>query len=100
MQPRMEQQITGHRKFEIERGLLKYDAEHRQSRHRIAPHVVPHDRDAAGIGHEQPGKKLEQRRLAGAVGAKERDELAARRGKADPVHRANRAVGLDDVVEE
>ena len=76
MQPGMEQEIAGHREFEIERRLLKHDAEHGQGRHRIAQHIVPHDLDAAGIGHEQPGQKLEQRGLAGAVGAEQRDELA------------------------
>ena len=47
-----------------------------QRRHRIARHVVAHHLDAAGIGDEQPGQELEQRRLAGAVGPEQRDELA------------------------
>ena len=59
VQSGMEQQIAGDRELEVEGGLLKHDAEHRQSRHRIAPHVVPHDLDAAGIGHEQPGQAAE-----------------------------------------
>ena len=52
VQAGVKQQIGGHREFEIERRLLKDNAEHRQRGHRIAPHVVPHDPDAAGIGHE------------------------------------------------
>src|SRR5262249_62262038 len=96
----MEKQIAGQRELEIERRLLKDDAELRQSRHRIAPHVVAHDFDAAGVGYEQSGKELEQRRLAGTVGAKQRDELAGERLETDAVHRADRAVGLDHVVEK
>ena len=38
-------------RLEIERRLLKYDAELAERRHGIAPHVVAHDLDAAGIGH-------------------------------------------------
>jgi hypothetical protein len=37
--------------------LLKDGAELRQCRHRIAQHVVSHDRDAAGIRHEQAGQQ-------------------------------------------
>jgi hypothetical protein len=38
---------------------------------------VPHHLDASGIRQEQPGEELEQRRLAGAVRAEQRDELPA-----------------------
>ena len=96
----MKQKIGGHRELEIEGGLLEHDAEHRQRRHRIAPHIVPHDLDAAGIGHEQSGQKLEQRGLAGAVRTQERDEFAGGRREADAVDRVNGAVGLDHVVEQ
>ena len=64
----MEQEIAGHRKFEVESRLLKDDAEHCQSRYRIAQHVLAHDLDTAGIGHEQAGKQLEERCLAGTIG--------------------------------
>ncbi len=100
VQAGMEQEIAGHRQFEIERRLLKDDAEQAQGRHRIAAHVVAHDLDAAGIGDEQPGKELEEGGLAGAVRAEQGDELAGRRPEADAVDRANRAVGLDDAVEQ
>ena len=43
---------------------------------------------------------MEQRGLAGTVGTEQRDELASRRGEADPFDGANRAIGLDHVVEE
>jgi len=69
----MEQEVGSHRELEVEGGLLEYDAEPRQRRHRIARHVVTHDLDAAGIRHEQAGEQLEQRGLAGAVGAEQRE---------------------------
>ena len=84
VQPGVEQEIGGDRQFEVERRLLEHDAEPRQRRHRIARHVVAHDLDAAGIGHEQAGEQLEQRRLAGAVGPEQRDELAGLAARLTP----------------
>ena len=72
-------------KLEIERRLLEHDAELRQRRHRIARHVVAHDLDAAGVGSEQAGEQLEQRRFAGAVRAEQGDEFARLGVEADAV---------------
>ena len=99
VQAGVEQEIAGHGELEIEGRLLKHDAEPRQRRHRVAPHVVAHDGDVAGIRDEQAGQELEQRRLAGAIGAEERDELARECSETDPVDRADRAVALDHLVE-
>ena len=66
----------------------------------IARHVVAHHLDAAGIGGEQAGQELEQRRLAGAVRPEQRDELAGLRRQADAIDRADRPVALDDIVEQ
>ena len=43
------------------------------------------DRDVAGVGLQQPGDHPERRRLAGAVGAEQRVELAGADGKIEPV---------------
>jgi hypothetical protein len=61
---------------------------------------VAHHHDAAGIGREQAGQQLEQRGLAGAVGAEQGDEFARAHGKAHAVDSADGAVGLDDIVEQ
>ena len=50
-------------------------------------------------GHEQAGQELEQRRLARAVGAEQRDELAGMGRQADAIDGPDRPVGLDHVVE-
>ena len=100
VQAGMEQKIGGDGELEVERRLLEDDAEPRQRRHRIARHVVAHHLDAAGIGGEQAGEQLEQRRLAGAIGAEQGDELAGMGGQADAVDGADRAIGLDDVVQQ
>ncbi len=62
VQPGVEHQVGGDRELEVERRLLEHDAEPRQRRHRVARHVVAHHLDAAGIGGEQAGEQLEQRR--------------------------------------
>ena len=67
VQSGMEQEISGHCQFEVQRGLLKHDAELAPGRHRMMAHVVAHDLDAAGIGYEQAGEEPEQRGFAGAV---------------------------------
>ena len=99
VQAGMEHQVGGHRQFEIEGRLLEHDAELRQRRHRIARHVVAHHLDAAGVGDEQAGEQLKQRRFAGAVRAQERDELAGAHVEADAVERPYRAVAFDDIVD-
>ena len=100
VKPGVEQQISGNGQFEVQRRLLKDDAQHRQGRHRIAQHILAHDFDAARIRHKQSGKKLEQRGLASAIRTEKCNEFAGRRAKAHAVDRTDRAVGLDDIVEE
>ena len=50
------------------------------------------------ISGEQAGEQLEQRGLAGAVGAEQRDEFSGLRHEAYAIDGANRTVVLDDVV--
>ena len=90
VQAGMKQEVGGDGELEVEGRLLEHDAEPRQRRHRIARHVVAHHLDAAGIGREQAGQQLEQRSLAGAVGAEQCDELA---GLGFQAHAVNGADG-------
>src|SRR5262249_49471769 len=60
-------------------------------------HVVAGDGDAAAVGDVEAAQQLEQRRLAGAVRAEQRDELAAADGEAQAVERAQRAERLAEL---
>src|SRR5215467_5026847 len=100
VQPGVEQEIGRDGELEVERRLLEHDAKPGERRHRVARHVVAHDLDAPGIRQEQSGEELEQCRLAGAVGTKQRNELARLRGQADAIQRLYRAVALHHLVEE
>ena len=51
---------------------------------------------AAGIGLDHAGDDLDQRRLAGAVLAEHRMDLAALAGEVDALERAHAAIALGD----
>ena len=59
----------------------------------------PEDRDAAGVGLEQPEQHVDRRRLARAVRPEQRDGLARRDGDVDPAHGAHVAEGLGEPVQ-
>src|SRR5207245_10945293 len=56
--------------------------------------LEPH---AARLWHREAGEHVHQRRLAGAVGADDRDELARAHAQADAIERARLAVELPHV---
>src|SRR5262249_58521170 len=80
--------------------MLKHDSQHREGRHRITSHISSHDFRLAGIRNKQPGKKLEQRGLTGAIRPEQRNEFAGRDAEAHAVYGTDRAVGFDDIIEE
>jgi len=53
---------------------------------RLARRVVE-QRDAAGVGRQQSEQHVDRRRLAGTVGAEQRDGLATVNRDVDPAHR-------------
>ena len=55
--------------------------------------------DRAGLRREQPGHQADERRLAGAVGAEQADELALAGREGDAVHRGARAVAEADLAQ-
>ena len=72
----LEQQVATDAEVEVERDLLEHDADMTQcSSGRAAQRMAGH-LDLALVGGEQAGQHLEQRGLAGAVGAEQRNELA------------------------
>ena len=65
----------------------------RNARSRLRGIVAEHG-DRAGVGAAVAFEDLDQGRLAGAVGAEQREHLAARHGQVHAVERAWLAVGL------
>ena len=74
----MEAQVALDRQVEVERGLLEDHADVAQRRHGVTPDRAAGDAGLAGIGDEQAGEQLEQRRLAGAVRAEQGHETAGK----------------------
>ena len=97
MQVGMEQQVGAHAELEVERLLLEDDADVGERRDGVAAHVVAEHADAAGVGREQAREQLHERRLAGAVGPEQGDELARGDAERDAVEGPHGAVGLDHV---
>ena len=77
----------------VEPGLLQHDPDPRAERALAPRGVVAEHGDAAGVGAAVAFEDLDQRRLAGAVGAEQREHLAARDRQVHAVERAV-AVGL------
>ena len=74
----VEAQVAAHRQIQIERHLLEHDADLAQRRHRLIAQRMAGHAHLAGVGGEEPGEHLEQGRLAGAVGAEQRDDRCLR----------------------
>src|SRR5262245_51487938 len=89
----------------LENGELGEDVDELEAPRHTEP-GQPHGADAgdvaileangAGGRRQHAGEDVDQRRLAGAVGTDDRDELAGANGEADPVERAELAVELSD----
>ena len=71
-----------------------------------APRRAPEDAQAAGARRQQTQDRTHQRRLAGAIGAKNADELAARNGEAGvdqdvaPADRYGRVIEPDHIHDD
>ena len=61
---------------------------------------TPREQDLAGIGLVHAGKDLDQRRLAGAVLAEKRMDLAAADVEIDVVERPRRGEPLDEALDD
>src|SRR6516164_6654306 len=66
---------------------------------RHASDFLPSEDDAAGIGPQVAGDQVEERRLAGAVGADDAQHLALVERHANAVHRLHRAKALGDLFQ-
>ena len=99
----LDAQAFAHREEGVEHQLLRHDAERLARGGVVGHHVVAHHRDAAGAGARQAGQHRDQRRLAGAVGAEQAEELALLDVEGHAVERAHFAagarIGLGNMVE-
>src|SRR6185312_17022525 len=84
--------------IEVERGLLEHHAERPERPGAPFGCRPPANFNAPGWGVEQSGNEREERRLAGAVRAKERSDPAGKYLKAHIVERLLRSVPVRDVV--
>ena len=75
LEPREQPQVLGHRQLRVERRLLRHPADLAGRAVSISP----------SVGGRTPGEDREQRRLAGAVRADDRDQLAGLELEADRV---------------
>ena len=92
----MELQVARDAEVEVERLLLEHHPDAGESVPRVAAHREPGDLDIAGVGREEAGQHLEQRRLARAVGPEQHDEAAARHDEAQRVEGDARAIALGE----
>ena len=81
-------------------GVVLEDHRHVALARRREGHVDAVDRHPPGVGDLQAGDDAEGRRLAGAGGAEEREELTGGDAEVDALQRAEAAVVLDDGFED
>jgi hypothetical protein len=90
--PALEQEIPRHRQFEIKGRVLKYGAELRQGRHRIAQHVVSVISMRLEFRTNKPESSWNSVVFVGAVRTEHPNEFPCARLETDFVHRADRAM--------
>ena len=99
MQVGLQREVAAHREVEVERELLEHHADLRQRRAGLVTQVEAADLDASGIGREEPGDQLEERRLAGAVGPQQGHELAGGKGQVQRVEGGAFAIALGEALD-
>ena len=84
-------QVVARRELVVEREILRHQSD--SSLHGIGIAAEPHavDRDCAVIGCDQSGNHRHRRRLAGAVGPQQTDELSAFDIERDAAHGGDRS---------
>jgi hypothetical protein len=76
-----------HRLEQVGRKLLRHEADQLAGGAVVAGVVVAGDRHGAGGRNHQPADDVDQRRLAGAVGAEERQDFALADVEVDALER-------------
>ncbi len=83
----------------VERGLLEHHAEAAPRLQRLGDDVDAADPRRAAVGLEDGAEDVEQRGLAGAVGAEQREQLVRTHREADIVERQRAAITLGHAVD-
>ena len=94
VQRRPERDRFAHLDALLELRFLKLDADAALQRRDVAQRIEAEHRDAAGVGHAQPLDALHRRRLAGAVGTDQAEDLAVPDVDRDVGQRRHRSVTL------
>ncbi len=92
-------QRLAHREERVEDEFLRHDPQRLTCGTEVVDHVVPHHRHLAGAGARQPGDDRDQRRLAGAIGPEQAEELALLNLQRDPAQGLELAVTLGDPLD-
>ncbi|ALE85348.1 hypothetical protein XF36_21140 [Pseudonocardia sp. HH130629-09] len=83
----------------VDGGVLAGEADQGADPGGVADDVAAEHRGPAGRRREQRGQHADGRRLAGAVGAEQAQDLSAPGGEGDPVDRADLTEGPDQAVD-
>ena len=76
MHPHARRTLAVHADVIEKHATLRHYAEQATGGAEVAPDIVPHNRQRTTVGPRQPRQAGDQRRLAGAVGAKQPEEIA------------------------
>src|SRR2546423_838240 len=96
MEPALEAHVLAPRQQQVERRLLKRDADDIADGRALADDVVAGDPRAAGRGGQQGRQHVDRGRLPGPVGAKEPVDLSRGDLEVDPVDGARPVLELAD----
>jgi hypothetical protein len=94
VQAREVDELVAHAHLRVQPALLRHVAE---ARPRGGVHPLSAPAHLAAVGREHPEHDPHRRRLAGAVGPDEAEQLAGRDGERDPVERDDVAVAAGEV---
>jgi hypothetical protein len=94
VQARREAQVLVDGEIAVETERLRHVADPRLQRRDVAAHVVPENRRLRGLDVEKTRERAEERRLAGAIGPDDRDDLCALQDEIDAGERTPTAVAL------
>jgi hypothetical protein len=91
--------VLAHREQVVEHGGLEHDADGPAHRVVVAADRVTENLHRAGVGRQQRGEAADRGRLAGTVGAEEREQRTGRDLEPEAVDGAHRSVGPDQVLD-
>ncbi len=90
----MKIEVLEHGQPVVDARFLKHDAQMTACHPGLPRHVETSQRDGAGIRRQDGAEDVDQRRLAGPVGSKQREQLVRLYLQADPIKRDRAAIAL------